>query len=68
MFKTHLHDVFYTYLMLYHGVEFMYVRMQLAFSYTVVLCLPSMKQETVTFNMSVRPSIHRCSSKTHTDI
>jgi len=44
--------------MLYHGVEFMYVRMQLAFSYTVVLCLPSMKLETVTFNMSVRPSVH----------
>ena len=40
------------YLIVYHGAEFMYVRMQLAFSYTLVLCLPLKKRETVTIYVS----------------
>ena len=71
MLKTKLHDVFYIYLIVCHGAEFMYVRMQLAFSYTrtVLLCLPSKKRETVTFYISVyirRLSLHRCTSRSIT--
>jgi len=61
MLETQVHDVFHLDLMLYHGAEFTYVRVQLAFSYTVLVCLPSKKQGTVAFHVlfgrsiSVRP-------------
>ena len=45
MLQMQLHDVLHIYLMLYRGVEFMYVLVQLALSYTVLLCIPSKKQE-----------------------
>jgi len=63
MVNMQLHDVFYIYLILYHSAEFMFVPMQLAFSYTVLLCLHSKKRETVTFYMSICPSVHP--SQTH---
>ena len=47
MLKIQLQDVLHIYLMLYRGVEFMYVRVQLAFSYTVFLCIPLKKQECI---------------------
>jgi len=60
MLETQVHDVFHLDLMLYRG-EFTYVRVQLAFSYTVLVCLPLKKQGTVAFHVlfgrsiSVRP-------------
>ena len=61
MLKTKIHDVFYIYLFLYHSAKFMYiyVRMQLAFLYTVLLCLHSNNR----FDLN---GLHLCLNIRHT--